>query len=91
MLANSIIPKKKLVDLTRPYLLEIGNDVKIAGGCTILTHGFEWCVLREVYKRPFGGCAKATIGNNVFVGMNVPCLRRVYWLKCYSRCGLGGH
>lgn len=70
-------PKKTLVDLTRPYLLEIGNCVKIAEGCTILTHGFEWCVLREVYGRPFGGCAKVTIGDNVFIGMHATILKGV--------------
>ncbi len=70
-------PKRTFIDLTRPYLIEIGDQVKITSGVRILTHGFEWAVLREVYKRPFGCCAPVAIGNNVFVGMNSIILKGV--------------
>jgi acetyltransferase-like isoleucine patch superfamily enzyme len=70
-------PRTNVVDMTRPYLIEIGDKVKITRGVVILTHGFDWCVLREIYKRPFGSADKVTIGNNVFIGMNVIILKGV--------------
>ena len=70
-------PKSTLLDLTRPYLITLGDNVKIARGAIILTHGFEWSVLREIYKRPFGNCASVKIGNNVFIGMNAIVLKGV--------------
>lgn len=42
-------PTKTLIDLTRPWLITIGNNVKITEGVTILTHGFDWSVLKGVY------------------------------------------
>ena len=42
-------PTKTLIDLTRPWLINIGNNVKITEGVTILTHGFDWSVLKGVY------------------------------------------
>lgn len=70
-------PSSNTVDLTRPYLITIGNKVKITGGVVILTHGFDWCVLRECYKRPFGSAGRVSIGNNVFLGMNTIILKGV--------------
>lgn len=70
-------PKNTLLDLTRPYLITLGDNVKIARGAIILTHGFEWSVLREIYKRPFGNCASIKIGSNVFIGMNAIILKGV--------------
>ena len=70
-------PKSIFVDLTRPYLIEIGNNVEISKGVTLLSHGYEWCVLKNLYKRPYGNCAPVKIGNNVFIGMNAMILRNV--------------
>lgn len=70
-------PSSNFIDLTRPYLLELGDNVKISRGVILLTHGFEWVVLRELYRRPFGGCAPLTINDNVFVGMNSIILKGV--------------
>ena len=63
-------PGSNFVDLTRPYLITIGTNVKITQGARILTHGFDWCVLREVYQRPYGSAGEVRIGNNVFIGMD---------------------
>ena len=52
-------PSKTTIDITRPWLLEIGNDVQITEGVTILTHGYDWSVLKGVH-----------IGNNVIIGAN---------------------
>ncbi len=65
------------IDLTRPYLIEIGDDVQITRGCTILTHGYDWSVLKGVYGDILGSAGKVTIGNNVFIGMNTTILKGV--------------
>ena len=70
-------PASNTIDLTRPYLITIGDKVKITHGVAILTHGFDWCVLRECYKRPFGSAGKVAIGNNIFLGMNTIVLKGV--------------
>lgn len=51
------MPIKNTIDLTRPWLVEIGNDVQIAKDVNILTHGFDWPVLKGIH-----------IGNNVIIG-----------------------
>lgn len=58
-------------------MISIGNKVKITKGVVILTHGFDWSVLREVYRRPFGSAGRVDIGNNVFIGMNSIILKNV--------------
>jgi acetyltransferase-like isoleucine patch superfamily enzyme len=70
-------PGKTAIDLSRPYLITIGNNVIITTGVHILTHDFTWMVLREIYKRPFGSAGKVEIGDNVFIGMNAIILKGV--------------
>lgn len=53
------VPTKTQIDTTRPWLISIGNNVKITEDVTILTHGFDWSVLKGVH-----------IGNNVIIGAN---------------------
>ncbi len=65
------------IDLTRPWMIEIGNDVQIASDFTILTHGFDWCVLKKKYGDVLGSCGYVKIGNNVFIGKNVTILKGV--------------
>ena len=43
------VPTKTQIDTTRPWLISIGNNVKITEDVTILTHGFDWSVLKGVY------------------------------------------
>lgn len=43
------VPTKTQIDTTRPWLIDIGKNVKITEGVTILTHGFDWSVLKGVY------------------------------------------
>lgn len=43
------VPTKTQIDTTRPWLIDIGRNVKITEGVTILTHGFDWSVLKGVY------------------------------------------
>lgn len=56
---NFYAPMKNTIDLTRPWLIDIGNDVQITEGVTILTHGYDWSVLKGVYGEVLGssgGC-----------------------------------
>jgi len=51
---------------TEPYLIEIGNNVRIAGGTQFITHdGSIKCFKDEFEGDIFG---KIKIGNNVFIG-----------------------
>ena len=70
-------PTKTCIDATRPWLIEIGNDVKITEGVTILTHGYDWSVLQNVYGEILGSAGKVKIGNNVFIGMKTTILKNV--------------
>ncbi len=56
------------IDTTRPSLVEIGDDVCFTRGCTILTHGADWHVLRNIYGEVIASSGKVKIGNNVFLG-----------------------
>lgn len=70
-------PQSCVIDETRPWLIEIGDDVQITHGVSILTHGYDWAVLKGVYGEVLGSAGKVTIGNNVFVGMNTTILKGV--------------
>lgn len=61
-------PKDTSIDLNNPHLLEIGDDVKITGPVTILTHDYSTCVINSLDKKMYGKQRKTTIGNNVFIG-----------------------
>lgn len=53
---------------TEPYLIEIGNQVRIASGTQFITHdGSIMCFRDELKGGIFG---KIKIGNNVFIGIN---------------------
>lgn len=64
LLSNTVLPE--------PYLIKIGNNVKITDNVKLLTHDGGIHVLRNLGLLPnadkFG---KITIGNNVFIGNNV--------------------
>lgn len=72
-----VSPSKVLIDETRPYLIEIGENVTITEGVTILTHGFDWSVLKVVYGDVIGSAGKVLIGNNCFIGVNTTILKGV--------------
>ena len=71
------VPTKTQIDTTRPWLISIGNNVKITEDVTILTHGFDWSVLKGVYGDILGsgGCGNC---NNVFIGMKSTILKGVH-------------
>ena len=47
-------PETVTIDGTRPWLITIGNNVQITRGVTILTHGYDWYVLKGVYGEVLG-------------------------------------
>jgi len=65
------------VDTTRPSLISIGNDVCFTRGCSLLTHGYDWFVLRNLYDEVVASSGSLNIGNNVFVGINTAILKGV--------------
>ena len=73
--AYFVSPSKTLVDLTRPYLIEIGRHVTITEGCAILTHGFDWSVLKIFYGDVIGSAGKVVIKDNCFIGVNTIILK----------------
>lgn len=70
-------PETVTIDGTRPWLITIGNNVQITRGVTILTHGYDWYVLKGVYGEVLGS-GGVTIGSNVFVGMYATILKGVH-------------
>lgn len=70
-------PMTNTIDIQNPYMLEIGNNVRITKGVTILTHDYSWSVLAGISGEIFGGISKVSIGNNVFIGINAIILRGV--------------
>ena len=65
------------IDIQNPYMIEIGNNVRITKGVTILTHDYSWSVLSGIEGDVYGAISKVCIGNNVFIGINSIILRGV--------------
>jgi len=66
-----------VVDLSRPCLIEIGNNVAITRGVILLTHGYDWMVLRNLHHEIIASSGKITIEDNVFIGMRAIILKGV--------------
>ena len=76
---NTVIysPRNCVIDETRPWMIEIGNNVSITNGVTILTHGYDWSVFKGKYGDVLGSAGHVKIGDNVFIGMNATILKGV--------------
>lgn len=74
---NIYAPTKCLIDETRPWLIEIGDNVEITEGVTILTRGYDWAVLKGVYGEVLGSSGGVKINNNVFIGVHSTILKGV--------------
>ena len=68
-------PTNILIDTTRPWLIEIGRNVQLTAGVKILTHGYDWAVLKAKYGDIYGSAGKVTIGDDCFIGMNALILK----------------
>ena len=77
---NTVVfaPGTVSLDETRPWMIEIGDNVQITKGVTVLTHGYDWSVLKGVYGEILGSAGRVQIGNNVFLGMNATVLKGVH-------------
>lgn len=74
-------PTKTFIDEQYPWMISIGNHVRITEGVKILTHDYSWSVLKGL-KNDQGGAilgssGHVVIGNNVFIGMNTIITRNV--------------
>lgn len=70
-------PRDIIVDVTRPWLIEIGSHVVICARVVLLTHGYDWCVLHRQNGEILGSSGKIKIGDNVFVGLGATILKGV--------------
>lgn len=71
-------PTKTTIDEQYPWMIEIGNHVRISQGVVMLTHDYAWSVLKSKKNGVIlGASGKVTIGDNVFIGMNVVITRGV--------------
>lgn len=70
-------PTHCVIDTTRPWMVEIGDNVHITEGVTILTHGYDWSVFKGKYGDVLGSAGRVRIGSNVFIGMNATVLKGV--------------
>ena len=61
-------PSTITIDYTRPYLVEIGNNVRMNKYFTLLTHDFATSVLTNKYGEFLPSSGKVKIGNNVYIG-----------------------
>lgn len=71
-------PRFTEIDETRPWMIKIGSDVQITHGVTILTHGYDWSVLKGKFGDVLGSVGGVEIGNNVFISMNSTILKGVH-------------
>lgn len=56
------------VDFSRPSLVEIGDNVRINFGFTLMTHDASNMVMRQVYNDFVSSSGHVKIGNNVYFG-----------------------
>lgn len=70
-------PSTVSIDCSRPYLIEIGNNVRLNRGLTILTHDFSSVVFKQLYGEMLPSSGKVKIGNNVYFGWNCTVLKGV--------------
>ena len=70
-------PASCVIDVQYAHMIEIGNDVQIPFGVAILTHGYDWSVLKGLYGDVLGSAGKVKIGNNVFIGARSTILKGV--------------
>ena len=70
-------PKTVDIDLTRPSLIEIGNNVRCLDGFTLLTHDFITKVFLNLYDDFVPSSGKVVIGNNVYFARKCTVLKGV--------------
>lgn len=69
--------KSVTIDLTRPSLVEIGNNVDINVNFTIMTHDFASGVFLNKYNELINSSGRVKLGNNIYIGRDVTILKGV--------------
>lgn len=70
-------PFTAYIDLMRPSLITIGNDVDMNKNFTIMSHDFSHKVFLPLYGEFLSSSGAVTIGNNIYFGTNVTILKGV--------------
>lgn len=70
-------PKTIRIDMTRPYLISIGNNVDMNRYFQIWTHDWASSVFIHKYGQMINSSGKVIIGNNIYFGANVTVLKGV--------------
>ena len=70
-------PDTACVDVTRPLLVEIGDDCVFLENFTLLTHDNITKVFRNLYHEFLPSSGPVTIGNNVYFARNCTVLKNV--------------
>lgn len=70
-------PRTMNIDCTRPCLIEVGNQVRLNTGLTLMTHDFTTLVFKNKYGEFLPSSGKIKIGNNVYFGRNCTVLKGV--------------
>jgi len=65
------------IDITRPSLIEIGNNVRLNKNLTIMTHDGGYYTLLHKYKEFISASGRVKIGNNVYFGRNCSVFKNV--------------
>lgn len=71
------VPSKITVDEIYPWMISIGNHVRITERCKIFSHDFAWSVPKTMGGAVLGASGRVEIGNNVFIGMDSIICRNV--------------
>ena len=69
--------KSITIDLTRPSLVTIGNDVRLNKNFSLFTHDGSFFVLRNKYGEFVPRSGAVEIGNNVYFARNCSVLKGV--------------
>jgi acetyltransferase-like isoleucine patch superfamily enzyme len=70
-------PMTTHVDMMRPSLISIGDNVDMNVGFTLMAHDFTTRVFLYKYGEFLNSSGHITIGNNIYFGMNVTVLKGV--------------
>lgn len=70
-------PSTTRIDLTRPSLIEIGDNVDINVNFTIQTHDYTSHVFLNLFNEFVASSGRVKIGNNIYFGCNVTILKGV--------------
>nr|WP_317038809.1 DapH/DapD/GlmU-related protein [Sphingobacterium sp. CFCC 11742] len=73
----AIDSKSIVIDVTRPSLVTIGDNVLLHRGIKILTHDYSSRVFLNLYHEFVPSHGRVTIGNNVWFGENCTVLKSV--------------